>query len=90
MTVSEEFDWRQFPDTQRWVAQWVKEIVDAVPFLATLQARMRIETGTQLQDWVDHLALDLQPWKQNPVCWQGMRSSYQSELIAIRPVWTSV
>jgi hypothetical protein len=57
MTVSEEFDWRQFPDTQRWVAKWVKEIVDAVPFLATLQARMRIETGTQLQDWVDHLAL---------------------------------
>ncbi|MDG2220866.1 MAG: hypothetical protein P8L85_05770 [Rubripirellula sp.] len=57
MTVSEKFDWRQFPDTQRWVAQWIDQVVDAIPFLATLQARMGNETGTQLQDWVDHLVL---------------------------------
>ena len=57
MTVTAEFDWRQFPDTQLWVAQWLNQAVESIPFLAALQARMRTETGTQLQDWVDHLTL---------------------------------
>src|SRR3984893_16040054 len=38
---------------------------------------------------VDHFAPDLQPWKQNPICWHAPRPSRGSLLIAIRPVWTS-
>src|SRR4030081_2832871 len=39
---------------------------------------------------VDHFAPDLQPWKQNPICWHDPRPSRGSLLIAIRPVWTSL
>src|SRR3977135_2879313 len=39
---------------------------------------------------VDHFAPDLQPWKQNPICWHDPRPSRVSRLIAIRPVWTSL
>src|ERR1700692_3304503 len=39
---------------------------------------------------VDHFAPDLQPWKQNPICWQAPRPSRGSLLIAIRPVCTSL
>ena len=33
---------------------------------------------------VDHLAPDLQPWKQKPICWQEPRPSRGWLLIAIR------
>src|SRR6266852_4836956 len=39
---------------------------------------------------VDHFAPDLQPWKQNPICWHDPRPSRGSLLIAIRPVWISL
>src|SRR5262249_30758175 len=37
---------------------------------------------------VDHLAPDLQPWKQNPSCQHEERPSRGRLLIAMRPVWT--
>ncbi len=35
---------------------------------------------------VDHLAPDLQPWKQKPICWQAPRPPRASGFIDMRPV----
>src|SRR3954471_14925470 len=39
-------------------------------------------------DNVDHLAPDLQPWKQKPICWHAPRPSRGWLLIAMLPVCT--
>lgn len=57
MSVQTDFDWRQYPETQRWLEQLVQTAVDSSPFLRDLSSRMRAETGTQLGDWIDHLCL---------------------------------
>lgn len=51
------FDWPVCYEAENWVLEQLDGFCGGNPFVRTLSARMRDETGTLLLDWVDHLAV---------------------------------
>lgn len=52
-----EFAWTPQPAAARLVAELVADIERDSPATQRLRGRLREETGTRLEDWIDHLAL---------------------------------
>lgn len=57
--LNAEFDWQRCPDAAALVTRLLRSLVDSIPQAASLESRMRAETGTRLIDWVDHLCLPM-------------------------------
>ncbi len=55
------FDWQRWPETEALIDQWIESALAGNAFAVTLAGRMRVETGTRFQDWVDHLVVTDQP-----------------------------
>jgi hypothetical protein len=55
------FDWKRWPETEALIDHWVESALGGNAFAAELSARMRTETSTRFQDWVDHLVVTDQP-----------------------------
>lgn len=55
------FDWKRFPDTEAFLAQQYQVALGGNTFAAKLADRMKRETSTRFDDWVDHLVLADRP-----------------------------
>jgi hypothetical protein len=51
------FEWKRWPETEAFVAEWIDAALAGNAFAATLSDRMRTETSTRFADWVDHLVV---------------------------------
>ena len=52
-----EFSWTTQPAAARLIAELVAGIENDSPATQQLRERLVIETGTRLDDWIDHLVL---------------------------------
>ena len=55
------FDWKRFPETEKFLDRMIHLVLNGNSFCATLSERMTQETGTRFLDWVDHLVLSDRP-----------------------------
>lgn len=51
------WEWKRWPETESFVEGWVEAALSGHAFAAELARRMRFETGTRFEDWVDHLVV---------------------------------
>jgi hypothetical protein len=51
------FDWKRWPETEKFVGELLARALEANAFAADLADRMRTETGTRFNDWVDHVVV---------------------------------
>jgi hypothetical protein len=51
------FDWKRWPETEQFVGRLIGSALAGNPFASELASRMRAETGTRFEDWVDHLVV---------------------------------
>jgi len=51
------FDWKRWPETEQFVDQLITSGLSSHAFAAQMAERMRVETSTRFQDWVDHLVV---------------------------------
>jgi hypothetical protein len=56
-----QFNWHPQPDAAQFIQELVNDFQEHCPWLASLTARMRAETGTRLVDWIDHFRLRSSP-----------------------------
>ncbi len=52
-----DFDWQCQPAAAAWVENQQLKFVQADLFVADLQRRMLVDTGTRLVDWIDHFTV---------------------------------
>jgi hypothetical protein len=60
-TVSPQFDWQLWPETQAQHDAWVASALEGSAFAARLAERMRDETSTRFADWIDHFVVADRP-----------------------------
>jgi hypothetical protein len=51
------FDWKRWPETERFMGELRARALEGSAFAAELAERMRAETGTRFDDWVDHFVV---------------------------------
>lgn len=56
-TQAPVFDWKRWPRTEQFVADLLRSALDESPFAAHIATRMRDETATRFEDWIDHLVI---------------------------------
>ena len=52
-----DFSWQPQPLVAKWLNSLLDDFCEANPDIAWMAERMRMDTGTRLVDWVDHLGL---------------------------------
>jgi hypothetical protein len=55
--VLEEFRWAPQPGAQAVVAALVGRVLESCPMAVRVKQRLQAETGSRLEDWIDHIAL---------------------------------
>lgn len=56
-TALRQFDWKPQPGAQGLISELLAGFLSRCTFAASLASRMKSETGTRFQDWVDHIVV---------------------------------
>jgi hypothetical protein len=52
-----DFAWKQYPQAEVFLTELLSQYIQDMPCVAAFQEEMRVQTGTQLGDWLDHIVV---------------------------------